>query len=304
LLGSVAVLISSVPAQAVAVERTVSIGGFSLSVPESVPAALPSGGSPTQQSRDAEEASTGKAAPVEQASEFLVLNGAGDGTGVRVLKAAAGLMTPSQNTFNRSPGGDLSDRITVGGHLGAPTFFGSSLGWRFSDHFGVRSGFDWFSFSRSQSLSDLKYKVKLKMQSEPVFVDLYPWRDRSFRLSAGVLFNQNSLSGSLKPTSAVNLGGTVFPAGTAGTLRLKIKQKPVSPVVAMGGNLFYFDSAHQWGFSSEIGAYYAGKPDVDYKSTAAGAASAAQAERQSIKNSIGNKLNIIPVIQTGINFSF
>ncbi len=312
LAGSIAALALATPEVGVAAERTVQIGGFSLTVPDAELPAQPASAGSKPQAGVVEVGATQVELPVEKASDFLVLNGTGEstGSGIQVLKAAStGLMTPSQNTFSQSSGGgDLSDRITVGGHGGLPTFFGTSLGWRFSDHFGVRSGFDWFSFSRSQSLSDLKYSVKLKMQSEPLFVDLYPWQNRSFRLNAGVLFNQNSLSGSLTPApgTQVDIGGVFYSAADVGSIHLKFKQKPVCPIVTLGGNLFYFDSAHQWGVSTEIGAYFAGKPKIEYSTTSV-VPSVIQSladERDSLNRGIGNKLNIIPVIRTGITFSF
>ncbi len=302
-------LVSS--AQADASERTVQIGGLSLTVPETEPVVLPSSDDSLQQPDLEKVAAENPELRAEQASEFLVLNGAGEGTGngVQVLKAAyTGMMTPSENSFSRSSrgGGDFSDRMTLEGHVGLPTFFGASLGWRFSDHFGVRAGYDWFSLTRNQSLSDLKYHLKLKMQSEPLFVDLYPWQNRSFRLSAGVLFNQNSFTGSLNPSANVNLGGQLYTPAQVGSLHIQSKQRAVSPIVSMGGNLFYFDSAHQWGFSYDVGAYFAGKPDVQLSTTSTdpNVIKSVADERDSLRRGIGNKLNIIPVIQTGINFSF
>jgi len=307
---SIAALVLASHGQAVASDRTVQIGGLSLTVPETESLVLPSSGDSRQQPESEKYVVENTDLPAVQASEFLVLNGTGEsnGNGIRVLKAAyTGMMTPSENALSRSSrGGDAVDRMTLEGHGGLPTFFGTSLGWRFSEHFGVRAGYDWFSFSRNQSLSDLKYNLKLKMQSEPLFVDLYPWQNRSFRLSAGVLFNQNSFTGSLNPSANVNLGGQVYTPAQVGSLHIQAKQRAVCPIVSMGGNLFYFDSAHQWGFSYDLGAYFAGKPDVQLSTTSTNpnVIKSAADERDSLRRGIGNKLNIIPVIQTGINFSF
>ena len=213
------------------------------------------------------------------------------------------------NQISASISRETTNSVTVGAHVGLPTFYGASLGWRFSDHFGVRTGYDWFTFSRAESLSDVTYDVKLKMQSEPFLVDLYPWKNHSFRLSAGILFNQNSLRASLTPMDEITLGGQTYPdpvAAGVGSLNLKVKQRSVCPMVTLGGNLFYFDSAHQWAFSSELGAFFAGKPDVQLSTTSSDQAiiQNVEAEKQKIKNDIGSKLNIIPLLKFGVNFSF
>lgn len=301
-------------------DQIVEIGGIILTIPETrvTETARPSDRVQTASLELFKPLNAGRL-PVDE-PDFLVLEGVkGEAApAVMILKSAVQPQSTLENTpkaydglkqISASISRETTNAVTVGAHLGLPTFYGASLGWRFSDHFGVRTGFDRFTFSRGESLSDVTYNIKLKMQSEPLLVDLYPWKNHSFRLSAGILFNQNSLKASLTPTDEITLGGQTYSnpvASGVGSIDLKVKQRSVCPMVTVGGNLFYFDSAHQWAFSSEAGAFFAGKPDVQLSTTSTDPTiiQDVEAERQKIKDDIGSKLNIIPLVKFGVSFSF
>ncbi len=289
-------LLHPAPSARASSSRTVEIGGLTLTVPgdwaESVAVPTSAAFSPA-------------AEPIETGETVVVHAGAQSGGTVLVLKAAPaeGLSTPA---VARDFAATAPHEFSVGANVGLPTIIGFSAGWRFSDHFGVRSGLDTFSISRSETLSDIRYNVKLRLQSEPLMVDVYPWKKHSFRLSAGVLFNQNEIKGALTPTAPITIGGTTYAPASVGTLHLGVKQKAVSPAVTLGGNFFYFDSAHHWAFSGELGAFFAGKPEVRYSSTVNNAAvlASVEQEKKKIEDEIGNKMNIIPLVKLGITFSF
>lgn len=300
--------------------QVVEIGGISVTIPEAC-------FTESARSSDSHQSCSlvlfkpmETASALDEGSDFLVLEGVDkkSATEVMILKSAVQSVSTQEKVpkaydglkqISASVSRETTNSVTVGAHVGLPTFYGASLGWRFSDHFGLRTGYDWFTFSRGEALSDVTYDIKLKMQSEPLLLDLYPWKKRSFRMSAGVLFNQNSLKSSLTPTSEVTLGGRTYTdpvASGVGSIDLKVKQRSVCPMVTIGGNVFYFDSAHHWAFSSEVGAYFAGKPDVQLSTTSSDPTviQDVEAEKQKIKDDIGSKLNIIPLVKLGVNFSF
>ena len=286
--------------------EVVQIGGISLTIPEDFPTSpTKRAESSTSSSADAESLRNSVASR-EAEPEILVLNGAekGDAGGVLILKTSVDY--PRDSSRPPVPMSELPHRFSVGANVGLPTFFGASLGWRFADHFGVRSGFDWFTFSRSAELSDVTYDVKLKMQSEPLLLDLYPWKNRSFRISAGVLFNQNQLKAQLTPSSLITLGQDTYLPADVGTLHLRVKQRPVCPMFTLGGNLFHFDSAHHWALAGELGAFFSGKPKVQLRTTSTDplVIGSVADEQRKIEEDIGNRLSIIPVLKLGVNFSF
>jgi hypothetical protein len=162
---------------------------------------------------------------------------------------AVGDVTAPDRAFRSGP----LHPFSVGAEVGILSFFSGSVAWRFSDHFGLRGGFNRFAYDISEDLDDVSYSLKLKMQSQPLLLDVHPWSERSFRLSFGILFNQNQFSASASPTADVEIGNNSYTPALVGSLNLSVKQRAVSPYLGMGGNLFYFDNNHQWAFTHEVG---------------------------------------------------
>jgi hypothetical protein len=185
---------------------------------------------------------------------------------------------------------------------------GGFVSWRFFDHLGVRGGFDYFQWTEDDlHIANLHYDTKLTMMSEPLTLDIYPWKNHSFHLSAGVLFNQNKLTGTTTGIFPITIGGVTFPGTDVGTLNLKIQQQPVNPYVSIGGNFFYFDHAHHWAMGGELGAFYTG----DYKvsltrsgGAANGAIDAAVNREQQNAHDWANQLKWFPVLKLNVTYSF
>ena len=101
------------------------------------------------------------------------------------------------------------------------------------------------------SIGDLKYNAKVRLMSEPLTLDIYPWKRHSFHVSVGMLFNQNELRANQAVTSNSISKGTV---GGIVSLHLKIQQQTVNPYLSIGGNFLYFDKAHHWGSGRRTGS--------------------------------------------------
>lgn len=193
---------------------------------------------------------------------------------------------------------------------GGTTGLGGSVGWRFSDHLGVHGGINYFSYSHDEEIEGINYDAKLKLLSEPLTLDWYPWKERSFRVSIGALFNQNRLSGQGfgNPADTVEIGGDPYGWAAVGPLTIKIKHEPVAPYLSIGGNLFYFDDAHRWAFTGEIGVFYTGDASVELsRNTGAvplpGIDPSLEREEREIEDE-ANDFPIWPVVKVGISFSF
>ena len=144
---------------------------------------------------------------------------------------------------------------------GGTTGFGGSFSWRFADHFGARVGADYLSLSDTGiEAGGIHYNSTLRLLSEPLTFDIYPWRKSSFHVSAGVMFNQQRLTGTANQNGTIIIGGVPTPISTIGTLSGKIEQHLVNPYLSIGGNLFYFDRAHRWAMWGELGVAYTGEP--------------------------------------------
>jgi len=94
------------------------------------------------------------------------------------------------------------------------TGFGGTLAARFCKHFGIAGGADYFAISDTgREISGVKYDAHLRMLNENVALRWYPWTKRSFFVSAGVLINQNRLTGDAVSDGSLEINGVNLPAG-------------------------------------------------------------------------------------------
>lgn len=197
---------------------------------------------------------------------------------------------------------------------------GGTVGWRFVDHLGVRAGVNGLTYTaNNREIEGVGYDAKLKLFLVPLAVDFFPWKDRSFRITGGVLLNQNKLTGSSMGAYdgishyfiTVGDSGTTYQtdgAGGVGALNMKVEQQAVSPFLAIGGNL-YFDKAKHWSLSGELGVAYTGSPDITL-GTASGAENGnavlrhdLDVEKQQLESAV-KKFKFYPIIKIGLSFSF
>ncbi|MGA9777881.1 MAG: hypothetical protein WBS33_06380 [Verrucomicrobiia bacterium] len=188
--------------------------------------------------------------------------------------------------------------LTIGAEVGT-TGFGGAANWRFSHHFGIGGAFDYFSYSYNGNIQGNNYDAKLRLMSEPITLDWYPWRNHSFHVSAGVALNQNHLTGTATGND-IDLNGTTY----SGTLDLDIKQQAVDPYVAIGGNL-YFDKGHHVSLGSELGVMYTGDPRVSLTANTSPPANPVdvQAEQDQIRH-YARDAEFWPVLKVSLDFSF
>jgi len=179
---------------------------------------------------------------------------------------------------------------------------GGTLSWRFSNHFGIRAGGHYLAYhDKNREIEGITYNARLRLQSEPVGLDYYPWKARSLRIGIGVLFNQNDLSGSA--IGAVDVNDKTYTVTAADPLRAHIRQDRINPYLSLGGTLFYFDRAHRWGFTGELGVAYTGSPKVALSGPAFIPAGDLAAERVQLEQS-AKDFRFWPILKLGVNFSF
>lgn len=186
--------------------------------------------------------------------------------------------------------------FTIGAEAGT-TGFGGGADWRFSNHFGVGGSVDYFSYTYNGTIQDNPFDVKLRLQSEPITLNVYPWTKHSFHLRAGMLFNQNELKGST--TGNISLNGTTYP----GPASLDIKQQPVDPYVSIAGNL-YIGRGHHVSLGGELGVFYTGDPKVSLVVPSAGANNPDLIAEQNKIKGYAKDAEFWPVFKLSLNFSF
>jgi hypothetical protein len=197
--------------------------------------------------------------------------------------------------------------LTIGVEAGT-TGVGGAATLRFGGHFGVRAGMNYFSYSYDSTIEGIPYDATFRPMSETVGFNFYPFKKRSFYISAGIFFNQNELTGtSSDTTTPLTIDGITFPAGTVGTLHMKIEQQPVNPYISIGGTFFYFDKKRHWSLSGELGVVYAGEPEVSLTRTGGIANpaidAAITAEEQELED-YAERYQFYPILKLALNYSF
>ena len=220
--------------------------------------------------------------------------------GLLTLTATASRADDTDATTNAITAPPISpyQPFTVGGEFGT-TGYGGGANWRFSDHFGVGGAFDYLYASYNHTIEGNGYNVNLKLQTEPVSLNWYPWKNHSFRFGVGALFNQNHSSGTATGNN-LDLNGTTY----SGTLNLDLKQQPVNPYLSIGGNL-YFDKRHHVSLGGELGVFYTGEPRVTLTANTVPPANPAdvQGEINQITH-YARYAQFWPVLKVSLNYSF
>ncbi len=205
------------------------------------------------------------------------------------------------------PAADSRHPFTVGADVGT-LGVGGSGSWRFADHFGLRLGVHAFSYSYDGDIENVKYSTKLDLSSQSLGLDWHPWKKSSFRLTAGVMFNQMEIKGNATgaPGKTFELDGVNYTSTDVGTLNARIEPKPVNYYLGLGGNI-YLGSKHHWSLGGELGLVYVDKYDISL-ARSGGVANPAidaaiTAERQKIQNS-ADDFPFYPVLQISVNYSF
>ena len=134
----------------------------------------------------------------------------------------------------------------------------------FNQKFGMRLNVNGFKLNKTKTYDEIKYKAKLKLLSAGLLADYHPWGSM-FRVSGGVYYNNNKITGTARPTGTVTYGGKTYNVGEIGRIDAKIDFKKVAPYLGIGWSS---TESSGWHFTTDIGVMYVGKPRVNLKAHA------------------------------------
>lgn len=186
------------------------------------------------------------------------------------------------------------------GTLGA----GVELSKSFSDKFSVGLGINAFDFKTTDSASDIDYDFNFELQSAALLANYHPFAG-AFRFTGGVMYNNNELKLTGKPTgSNYVINGQTYTAAEVGTLTGKLTFNSTAPYLGIGwGNR----PGGRLGLSADIGVLYQGSPKLSLSSTGALSdpllASDLEQERRSAEEDLSD-FEWYPVLSLGMYFRF
>jgi uncharacterized protein YciU (UPF0263 family) len=193
---------------------------------------------------------------------------------------------------------------------------GVGVGWRFSDHFGIRGGVNYMKLENdAEDTGDVEiegdFDAEIRLLGAPVGIDFYPWREKSVRLTAGVLLNRNHFkvdSNPTQPGTEIELNGNTYDVfNDLGGASLEVDHLEAAPYLSIGGN-FYFDRAKHWSLFVEVGVAYIGSAEAEIQ-TGFIVPSGSQLETDIAGEEarLEDKMEdyqLYPIVKVGVNFSF
>lgn len=170
-----------------------------------------------------------------------------------------------------------------------------------SESVNLRAGFNSYSKSGDETASDILYDGKLELRTLALLVDWHPFSG-TFRVSAGLMKNDNALRLTATPTANQTIGGTTYTPAQIGTLSGDVTFKSTAPYLGIGwGNA---TKNGRFGATFEIGAMFQGSPNVSLRASSGLVAQAdLDSESQQAQADL-NEFKIYPAISLGFSFRF
>lgn len=168
----------------------------------------------------------------------------------------------------------------------------------FTPNFGVRAGFNYFSYAYDATESDVSYDFELELKSFAVFADWHPFKG-AFRLSGGLLINGNGLTGNARPTAPVDIGGTNY---NLSSVDLDISYNALAPYLGLGWDTTFGDKDN-WGFAFDLGLIYSGSPEAAISTDPTVSATDIEKEKRELQDDL-DTLKWWPVVSAGLVYQF
>jgi hypothetical protein len=172
-----------------------------------------------------------------------------------------------------------------------------------------RLGVNFGSVSFNRNDSGINYDSQLKFSSIQLFGDYYPFRSSGFRLTGGLIAQNNKFSVNSNPNSngTYTIDGTQYQASNVGTLSGEYKYpNSIAPYLGIGIGK---STNEGLGFNADLGVMFAGAPQVTLN-----ASNPAFNNNPTTRSQIDNQarqtendlrgFNVYPVISVGLSYGF
>jgi len=172
---------------------------------------------------------------------------------------------------------------------------------------GVRAGANFFRLGFNFTQSAAHSRAQANFQNEILMADLYPFHG-GFRVTAGVVFNQNSANYSSTPEVTGALLGFISNShytGVVGNVHGPISFNPVAPYLGVG---YVVHAGGHWMASADAGAMYQGNGRIALIPTGLLAAMPAWRDRILANgyraDKMIDKMSYYPVVRFQVGYRF
>jgi hypothetical protein len=206
-------------------------------------------------------------------------------------------------TNARNPAGiGITARV---GTLGAGVEVAKSL----TPQFNGRVGLNFGSVGFNRTDSGINYDSQLNFSSVQLFGDYYPFSSSSFRVTGGLVAQNNRFAVTSKPSSGgtYTIDGTQYSASTVGSLSGEYKYgNSIAPYLGIGIGK---STNEGFGFNADLGVMFTGSPKVTLN-----ASNPAFNNNPVTRNQLDNQVrqtendlrgfNVYPVLSVGLSYGF
>jgi hypothetical protein len=174
-----------------------------------------------------------------------------------------------------------------------------------SERLAVRGGINGSQVGFDGQESGIDYQFDVVWDSLSVAADFHPTKS-PFRLTAGILRNDNGLNAESRPAGDVTIGSTTYTPAEVGVLRGKIDFDKTAPFLGLGWD--WSRTKKVFGMSLDLGVLAQGSPHVALTATGnlLGDPAFAQDlrdEEAQLRDSLSN-LDLLPYMTVGFVFRF
>jgi hypothetical protein len=174
---------------------------------------------------------------------------------------------------------------------------------------GLRADFNAISLHHDFTISGIRYKDDLDLRQGGLYLDLFPLHATGFRITAGVHFNDDHLTGTSVPTNGTYVfNGKQYPALPGEYAVAEARYPRVMPYFGIGYG--HHPQAKGFGFIADVGVAY-GIPEVSYTLSPTLIQRTGPAMSQQIASEGLNELRSkvspyrwYPVVQIGVSYRF
>lgn len=191
----------------------------------------------------------------------------------------------------------------IGGKAGL-LGLGIEYSYSISERIAFRGALYGSGYSFDATEGGIDYDFELNWDSLAVGVDLHPFTG-PFRLSLGLLANDNGLSATSTPNQPVQVGNTFYTPAEVGTLSGSVGFDGTTPFVGLGWD---WSKSKRVGFSLDLGIVSQGSPDVVLVASGLlindpNFATDLAAEEAELEDALGD-LDVLPFASFGVTFRF
>jgi hypothetical protein len=175
----------------------------------------------------------------------------------------------------------------------------------FTSQLNARLGFNFGSVGFNRTDSGIDYNSQLNLSSVQLFGDYYPINSSSFRITGGLVAQNNRFTVTGKPSGSGNytIDGNQFSANDIGTLSGEYKYgNSIAPYVGIGIGK---PPSEGFGFNADLGVMFTGSPQVTLTASnpAFNNSTALNNQARQTENDLRG-FSVYPVLSIGLSYGF